>query len=86
MTKTQQLQAAYDDAKKHCNHFPEDGIVKFERGDGYSVWTTEWHGLAKEYRQSQYCWLGQFERGMRFFAQAKATGRANLSNLRVGVR
>lgn len=85
-TKLEQLQAAYDDAKQHCNHFPQDGRIEFLRGGGYFVSSPCYQGKTKTYRQLNYCWLGNFQRGMRFFADAKATGIPNFSNLRVGVK
>lgn len=79
-TKLEQLQAVFNDTKQHCNHFPQDGCVKFKRGNGYSVWVKNEHG------RSVYCWLGTFERAMCFFAFAKERGIPNFSMLRAGVK
>lgn len=79
MNKKRLLQMAFDDAKRYVNHFPDNGRIEYRRGSGYTVWYRDIHN-----RLQVYCWLGTFERGMRFIRQAKESGIPNFSSLRVG--
>lgn len=85
-SKLEQLQAAFDDAKPHCLALPSDGKVEYAPGTGYCVWFKCWHGHARTYHWEVFCWLGSFDRGMRFLADAKEQGKPNFASLRVGVR